>query len=264
MGSNSKIYKSEEFTLIMEYELLEKIGLTRNESLVYLALLRLGTSKTGEIIKQSEINSGRIYETFETLKNKGLISESIVNNVKHFTASPPEKIMDYLKQKNEELKKEESLIKSAIPELDKIRNLKLEKSQALVYTGFEGIKTAAYEALNATKKGEEILAMGVTEMKDKRFNEFWVKYALDRAKGKHLTKFLFSERSAYFKNTKNMPLVVAKVLEGITPTTIDIFGDDKVLILNYNEPVSCILIYDKNTTTSFKNFFYQLWKLAKP
>ena len=247
----------------MESELLEKIGLTKNESLVYLTLLKLGTSKTGEILKQAEINSGRIYETFESLKNKGLISESIINKVKHFTASPPEKILDYLKQKNDELKKEENLVKSALPELDSLRNLKLEKSQALVYTGFEGIKTAAYEALNSTKKGEEILVMGATEMKNNKFNDFWVKYAIERARNKHLTKFLFSEKSEYYKNTKKMPLVEAKVLEGLTPTTIDIFGDDKVLILNYQEPVSCILIYDKNTTSSFKNFFYQLWNLAK-
>ena len=263
MGGNSKIYKLQVLGDYMDAEILEKIGLTKNESLVYLTLLKIGTSKTGEIIKQSNINSGRIYETFDSLKVKGLISESVINNVKHFTASPPEKILDYIKQKNEELKKEESLIKSALPDLDSLRSLKLEKSKALVYTGFEGIKTAAYEALNATKKGEEIWAMGVTEMKDKKFNDFWVKYAIDRAKGKHLTKFLFSERSPYYKTTKNMNLVDARVLEGITPTTIDIFGDDKVLILNYNEPISCILIYDKNTTTSFKNFFNQLWKLAK-
>ncbi|MBU2523112.1 MAG: hypothetical protein KKE23_02360, partial [Nanoarchaeota archaeon] len=150
-----------------------------------------------------------------------------------------------------------------LPELNALRNLKFSGARALVYTGFEGIKTAAYEALNATKKGEEILAMGVTEMKNKKFNEFWVKYAIDRAKGKHLSRFLFSERSQYFITTKKMPLVEAKVLEGITPTTVDIFGEDKVLILNYQEPASCILIYDKNTAQSFKNFFYQLWKIAK-
>ncbi len=53
----------------MEPEILGKIGLTRNEALVYLTLLRIGSSKAGEIIKQSGINSGRIYETFESLKN---------------------------------------------------------------------------------------------------------------------------------------------------------------------------------------------------
>ena len=33
----------------MDTKILEKIGLTKNEGLVYLALLKTGTSKTGEI-----------------------------------------------------------------------------------------------------------------------------------------------------------------------------------------------------------------------
>ncbi|MEK6825815.1 MAG: hypothetical protein AABY00_03440 [Nanoarchaeota archaeon] len=49
----------------------------------------------------------------------------------------------------------------------------------------------------------------------------------------------------------------------MTPVTVDIFGEDKVLILNYNEPTSCVMIYDKNTATAFRTFFYQLWKIAK-
>lgn len=247
----------------MEPEILGKIGLTRNEALVYLTLLRIGSSKAGEIIKQSGINSGRIYETFESLKSKGMMSESVINKIRHFSASPPERIMDYFNRKKEELKKEEALIKSAIPELNVLRNLTLLETRALIYTGFEGIKTAAYEALHSTKKGEEILVMGATNLKDEKFNELWLKHGIERAKGKHITKFLFSNRGAYMARNKKMPLTQCRILEGITPTTVDILGEDKVLILNYQEPVSCILIYDKNTAASFRNFFYQLWALAK-
>ena len=61
-----------------------------------------------------------------------------------------------------------------------------------------------------------------------------------------------------------MPLTEAKVLDALTPVAVDIFGNDKVLILNYTDPITCILIYDKNTALSFTNFFNQLWKIAKP
>ena len=52
----------------MNAKILEEIGLTRNESLVYLALSKIGTSKTGEILKESGLNSGKIYEILESLK----------------------------------------------------------------------------------------------------------------------------------------------------------------------------------------------------
>ncbi len=246
----------------MDTKVLEDIGLTHNESIVYLTLLREGTSKSGGILKNSGLNSGKIYEILDSLKKKGLASESIINNIKHYTAAPPSQILEYLDKQKEELEKDEQAIKGAIPELEKIRERKTKEIKAVTYIGLRGIKTAADEALDSMKKDEEILAMGVTEKKDKKFNEFWISWTERRIKKKIIAKHIFSEKSDYLKIFKKMKYTKVKVLDGLTPVTIDIFGEDKVLILNYNEPFSCTMIYDKNTATSFINFFYQLWKTA--
>ena len=89
----------------METETLEKIGLTKNESIVYLTLVKSGSIKTAEILKKSGLNSGRIYDTLESLKHKGLVSESSINGVKHFTASPPDQLKDYFQQRLNQLNK---------------------------------------------------------------------------------------------------------------------------------------------------------------
>jgi len=93
-----KAYKFRREWTNMESETLEKIGLTKNESIVYLTLVKSGSIKTAEILKKSGLNSGRIYDTLESLKHKGLISESNINGVKHFTASPPNQLKEYLKK----------------------------------------------------------------------------------------------------------------------------------------------------------------------
>ena len=93
----------------MNTDNLQKIGLTKNESIVYLALLKLGTTKTGEILKFSNLNSGKIYEILESLKIKGLASESSINNIKHYTAAPSKKLLYYINQKKKELQKEEKI-----------------------------------------------------------------------------------------------------------------------------------------------------------
>ena len=248
----------------METKILEHIGLTHNESIVYLTLIKEGISKSGEILKNSGLNSGKIYEILESLKKKGLISESVINNIKHYTAAPPSQILEYLNKQKEELEKDEQTIKEAIPELEKIREKKTKEIKAVTYTGLRGIKTATEEALESMKNKEEILAMGVTEKKDKRFNEFWINWTEKRIKKKIIAKHIFSESGDYFNKFRKMKYTETKILEGLTPVTIDIFGDDKVFILNYNEPFSCTMIYDKNTATSFINFFYQLWKISKP
>lgn len=243
---------------------LERAGLTKNESKVYLALLQAGTSKTGKILKFSGLTSGKIYEILESLKAKGLVSESVINNVKHFTAAPPAQILEYLHRKKALIEQDETRIKKALPEMEALRFLPKAELRAVVYTGFRGIKTAADEALAALKPGEDIVAMGVTVHKDPRYNEFWKRWSKGRIKKKIHARHIFSEKSDYFKTFKHMPHTSARVLSAITPAAIDVFGEDKTLILNYTEPASCILIYDKNTTTSFRQFFEQLWKIAKP
>ncbi|MBS3169039.1 hypothetical protein J4210_01015 [Candidatus Woesearchaeota archaeon] len=247
----------------MELKVLEKIGLTKNESIVYQTLLQLGTSKTGEILKKSGLNSGKIYEILESLKVKGLLSESIINNIKYFTAAPPYQILEYIKDKKEELEQEESIIQSAIPELEKLRNLTTKETKSVTYTGLRGIKTAADEALESMNPKEDILAMGVTESKDEPFNKFWERWQTQRINKKISQKMIFSEKSKYYQKFTKSEYTQAKVLTGITPVTVDVFGEDKTLILNYGEFPSCILIYDKNTAQSFRQFFKQLWKLAK-
>jgi hypothetical protein len=134
---------------------------------------------------------------------------------------------------------------------------------AVTYLGLRGLKTAADESLESLKKGDEILAMGVSDFKDEKFKEFWKNWSVKRIRKKIIAKHIFSEKSEYFRAFKKMKFTEVKILCGITPVTIDVFRMDKVLIMNYKDPVSCVLIHDVNTVTSFREFFYQLWKLAK-
>src|SRR3989344_5206891 len=241
----------------MELKVLEKIGLTKNESVVYQSLLQLGTAKTGKILKKSGLNSGKIYEILESLKVKGLVSESVINNIKHFTAAPPAQIIEYLQNKKEDIEKEEASIKLALPELEKLRNFTTKETKSVTYTGLRGIKTAADEALDSMNPEEDILAMGVTELKDEVFNEFWKRWQASRINKKISQKIIFSEKGEYYRQFVQSKFTAAKVLTGITPVTVDVFGEDKTLILNYGKSPSAILIQDKNTARSFREFFNQ-------
>jgi sugar-specific transcriptional regulator TrmB len=248
----------------MELRALEKIGLTRNESIVYLTLLKIGTSKTGDLLVSSGLNSGKIYEILESLKDKGLVSESIINNIRHFDAAPTSEILSWLDKKKEEIEKDKESMKKQLLELESLRKSKRENlSKSVTYTGFNGFKTAVGEAFNHLKEGDEVLGMGITGKKDIKFNNFWITFGKERARKKIKAKNLFSDKDDFYKQYSKIRLTENKLIEGITPVTIDIFGENIVLILNYDEPSSFTLIYNKNTATSFKEFFYQLWKIAK-
>src|SRR3989344_8501872 len=150
----------------METGILERIGLTKNESLVYLSLLNLGTAKTGEILNKSGINSGKIYEILESLKLKGLVSESIISNVRHFSAAPAQEILNWLDKRKDKIEQDKQTVTKELSAIEKLRHKKIRETKAITYTGFNGLKTAVYEALDSLKRGDEIMGMGITHNKE--------------------------------------------------------------------------------------------------
>src|SRR3989338_369599 len=105
---------------------LEKIGLTRGEVKVYLTLLKTGQTTTGKIIDESQLSSGKIYEILDRLIRKGLASFVIKDKTKYFEAASPKMILQHIKDKEEELKRNEQKIESLLPDLIKIQKSKKE------------------------------------------------------------------------------------------------------------------------------------------
>src|SRR3989344_8150406 len=115
---------------------LKTLGFSQREEKVYKALLKVGTSTVGPIIKESKIPSSKIYEVLEKLIDKGFVSFMIKNGRKEFKASPPEQLVAMIEEQKEAIKT------NLIPYLKSLQ--KEEEFQATVYEGFRGIK-AMYE-----------------------------------------------------------------------------------------------------------------------
>jgi len=241
---------------------LERIGLTRNESIIYTSMLKIGTSTTGKILKVSGINSGKIYEILEGLKNKGLVSETVKDNVKYFTAAPPKQLLYYIEQKKSALIEEENFVKKIIPQFDTIRKENLENKKILVYSGFRGIMTAAEEALENTPSGEEIVSLNASDINAK-YQHYWTKWEKMRTSKKISARYILSQKGIIYNDLKSEKNISLRLLELNTPVGVDVYGTDKVLIMHYQEPTSCTLIYDEHTATSFKSYFETMWKIAK-
>ena len=137
-------------------EILGKIGLTKQESRVYLALLELQEAKTGLLCSYTNIASSNIYKILESLIKKGLVSFRVQNNIKVFMSSPPESLNELFLEKQKKLEEERKDIAKAIAELKK-RELK-EKPQTnyKYYEGVSGIKSMWHE-INSKMNKENII-----------------------------------------------------------------------------------------------------------
>ena len=243
----------------MDSSLLEDIGLTKSEINVYLALLELGSSSTGKIVDKSGASSSKIYEILDRLMQKGLVSYVVKSGVKYFEAADPNRILDYVNEKESRLIKQKEKIKSLIPELELKRKISKYKPEATIYKGLNGVKTAFYDALNLLKPEDEMLVLGIPSRSEK-LNRFFVKFAKDRAKRKIKAKSIFNEKARGELQTlpENSPLTEIKYINEITPASVNIFKN-RVIIFPESKEILLIVIDSKEIAESFKVQFEKWW-----
>ncbi|MCH8914978.1 MAG: helix-turn-helix domain-containing protein [Thaumarchaeota archaeon] len=99
-------------------EILQKLGLTQNESKVYLFLNKNGSKKAKEIAQNQKIPRTQTYYLLAALQNKGIITV-ISDRITKFEGIEFEKVLDILI--NNELKriKELQLMRSELSKLCK-------------------------------------------------------------------------------------------------------------------------------------------------
>jgi sugar-specific transcriptional regulator TrmB len=243
---------------------LQKIGLTDGEIRVYLALIEVGASSTGDIIKKSGISGSKVYEVLDRLVSKGLASYIIKNNVKHFEASSPNRILDYLEEKKQDIDLEKQDILKIIPNLI-LKQKGTTKNEAKIYTGFEGAKTAYEDAIQSLKKGEEILGWGLTEQPES-WEIYFDKREKFRADKGVIHKSIINEKYKSLHNTrkkfKNTHIrFFPKELE--MPTTVEIWKNKVALFIITKENPITIVIESQAAADSFRKYFYVMWKTAK-
>jgi len=247
----------------MNTNALEKIGFTKGEIKVYFALLELGNTTSGPIINNSQIARSKVYDILEKLKQKGLVSEVIKSGTKHFQAASPERILDYIKTKERELKKEEQSFKEILPSLIAKQKFQEQKQEVKVYVGFEGAKTFYNEILSQLKKGDEYLAMTFSDksLDHKSIILFFQKFHQKRGELGIKAKIICNVEDKLTQskmNYSNTKLYEFRTTTQTLPTGISIYKDT-VTTYNWGKIPRFFSIICKENAEQYKKFFYGVW-----
>lgn len=248
----------------MIQQALKQIGLTEGEIKVYLSLLELGVSTTWDITKKSKVSGSKVYEVLERLKEKGLVSFIIKNNVKYFEASSPDKILSYLEDKKTQIESEKMHIQKIIPGLI-LKQKSARKSEVKVFTGFEGLKTVNDDIINSLKRGEIWLSMGLSEQPES-WESYFNKKQLERAKKGIIHKHLINEKyKSLYQKRKSLAHTEFRFLPRSfeMPTSTEIYSDKVVIMLIVSQNPMAILIENKDVADSFRKYFEVIWASSK-
>ena len=113
-------------------QILEDIGFSKNESIIYLTVLRLGSCTATEITKESNIHRSNVYDALESMIKKGCIAYIQKGDVKYFEASNPENLQNILREN-------ELRLSAILPKLLDSKK-KMQDVSVHIYEGYVSMK----------------------------------------------------------------------------------------------------------------------------
>ncbi|MEI6849654.1 MAG: helix-turn-helix domain-containing protein [archaeon] len=229
---------------------LSKIGLSQNEIKVYLTLNDNGSCKAGRVAKISKLDRSSTYNAIQMLLDKGFVSYVLVGKVKWFQAVGPKRILDYLKEQEEE-------IQSILPELQERHKRKKIEGQVRLFKGYKGVKSVFLDIVRTGKDNYVFGSEGQFSLRmptfapqfDRMKKEKGIKTQLILRKGRYELDGKTSEHR-YLPNISESPAVT------------NIYGDKVAIIIWTDEPEG-IIIENAAAAKAYKSYFDSMWKYAK-
>lgn len=241
----------------MHKEILKEVGLSDREIQVYSALLTLGSTTTGPLVKISKVQNAKIYETLEKLMSKGLATYVVKGRIKHFQPCDPNTLMNIFEDKKESLSREIKKLKSLAEKEPPVY-------EAKIYEGIAAIKTAFNELYVYVGKNAEYCVFPIGEqLATEELKLFWAQVLHKQRKLKIRIKTLPNKKlkNVFRKHYSELWGVNIRYTEQDFPTGIFIFKNHVLSIMWGDEPVG-FLIKSKENSERWQKFFNEQWDLA--
>jgi len=247
-------------------EELKSLGLSYNEQIVYLSLLKLGETPVGNIIQDlKRIHRQSVYNALEALEERKMVIKKNKNRINHFQVANPEVIL-------ENIKKQELIAKRLSNSIKKELKKKKMEHEIVVFEGESQVRNSLMANLKRMpKKGTYYIISGSTQgFIDTIGSDFFIKKFEKARKQKNIMSKLVTGKNAKkeiddFNKIADIKTRSDKYLpwDVINPTTTVIW-DDRVAFHSY-VPGNQFSIEIKNEIlrASYLEHFNSLWGIAK-
>ena len=232
----------------MKFMNLKEAGLTENEDKVYTSLIDLGPSLAGKISRKTGLHRRTVYDVTETLIQKGLVSYMLENHRRVFTAVNPQRILDIIEQKKNNL----------IPLVDSLKQKFIstkKNEQTNFYRGKNGLKMVFESQLDYS----EILILGATREAYNAMPYYFKWFNERRKKKKVRIKVITTDKEIKPKILAKTKYLAEKYSQ---PLVINIYGDKVAMILWGKNPFA-VVVQQEEFALGYRKYFDLLWKVAR-
>jgi len=236
-------------------EVLEGLGLSRNESKAYLALLELGFTPAGKIARRAKLDRANIYDSLEKLKQKGLVSYVLNNDTRYYEAAKPKCLRRLLEDKRQRLE-------NIMPQLNLANEMAENKNETHIY---EGLKSFTNILGGFLEYEEPILVFGIPQVAPEMMRFFIPHFHKVRIPKKIVMKHIYNYNAQErIKYLNTLEYTEARYLpkEFDSPVSTNICGDEVVFVLWEKNPIT-IQIKNRKIADVYKKYYEVLWDTAK-
>lgn len=247
---------------------LSKAGLSGKEASIYAFLLEHDGAFPSLIAKNTKLNRTTVYKILTSLSIKGLVTEYEKRKKLFYRAEHPKYLTKYAESQIVLAKRANEHLEKMMPFLEGIYKSSPDKPVMRFYEGMEGIRTV-YNDHFQTQKSYEMMAFSNTvrllPQLDSEFKKNYVKQKIKlgistraivpSAKDTHSDLFSF-----YQTAPKNLiPIIKQLPLEVFTfSADMTLYGENKVSIINFNEPNFVGTIIEDTTIYNMMKLFFDL------
>ncbi len=245
---------------------LEKIGLTKPEAKVYLALIELKESRTGVLCEKSRIPSSNIYAILDSLTKKGFVTYRMQNNIKIFMPSNPEILKSLFKEKQEKIIEEGKEIENLIKSLKVIKGAEEAFSKYKYFEGISGIRAmwiGLMDELNQLPKNEIILMYTGVKKAYQTMLGLYEEFHKIRVKNGIKYKIIYPLEETEVAQRRKKQLAEVRFLKLENEAEWGVIGNKYFVQYITQKVPRGFLIEDEVFANTFRQVFEQVWDRAK-
>lgn len=254
---------------MLEKEIV-KLGLSEKEAKVYLASLELGPAPVQLIAKKSQVNRATTYVVIDSLMSLGLMSTYSESKKTYFMAESPERLLEILKNQENEFKNKINILQERMPELKSLFKSKENRPVVKYYEGIEGLRSVQEDMSKSLKGGEDILIFlpyddffnsGLIQ----KFQENFKKRVAKEINAKIIYTSQQGRQYGYEDDGRNKRTECVFIDYKDYPIRggMNIYGS-KVFMIDYLGKMGGIVIENVVLAKMMKSLFVLCWKAYKP
>ena len=234
---------------------LKALGLSPQETTVYVALLKAGEAPASTLAKIVAMQRTTTYTILKALMKKGFAVAYRKRGGQVFVAERPQTIANYFDKRLQTFTQQ-------IPFLESLEKKQLQTNGIRFLETVDDLKRF-YTGLLRVYKGRSYVAMGNSNAWQGSDEPFFVQFRKDRAKAGIRTRLLLSAGSSATSPTDETLLREVKFLPAkyAFDSTIDIFHD-RVLIISPNQSALAVVIAVPSVAMLFKSAFELMWEFV--